>query len=476
MAAILLHVVLYLLQGIPTLPNQGGTITGTLTTDTKTPAAGVRVAAMVQPENFADVASAASLASIAETDEAGRYRLENVPPGRYYLTAGRVELPTYYPGTLDIAAGRIVTVGAGLTVAGVDFALKDISDRGVETVNAVVRIPIEIQIDDGSRIPIFSPRGKVALGLTLNSDGSKSDVPLDLSSVTLPYATGDYMVRVDNLPDGYSVKSISFGVVDLLSKPLHLTLENLPVPVPGERMAFIATQSGVFIQRRLSGSLSATTQYLIPVSAAPAVISGSITSSTVLKVSLAAKPLPDSVSSGVRVRGKTENPAQQEIYISGMPGTVYSDGSFEFRGVPPGRHFVAMFSNPSSARQRGAVIRVGDRDIDDLELQDVIVLPENILSASVIPPGKSADTAGAELHAIRLHIVDSATQRPVAGIVTIRGYVRSLTNSLPADGEFEIEDLLPGTYTLKIETFERTTLTRAVVIENGDVDLKLSVP
>src|SRR5215831_8338125 len=101
MVGILLHVLLWI-QGIPTLPNQGGTITGTLLTEESRPAANVRIAAMAQPENFTDVSSAASLVSIAETDNLGRFRLENVPAGRYYVVAGRVENPTYFPGTLDI--------------------------------------------------------------------------------------------------------------------------------------------------------------------------------------------------------------------------------------------------------------------------------------------------------------------------------------------------------------------------------------
>src|SRR6187401_719534 len=109
MFGILVYIVL-LMQGIPLLPTPGGTVTGVLTSDAGRPAAGVRVAVMEQPVNLADAASAAALVSIGETDDAGRFRLENVPPGRYYIAAGRVELPTFFPGTLEIAAGKIITV------------------------------------------------------------------------------------------------------------------------------------------------------------------------------------------------------------------------------------------------------------------------------------------------------------------------------------------------------------------------------
>jgi hypothetical protein len=65
---------------------------------------------------------------------------------------------------------------------------------------------------------------------------------------------------------------------------------------------------------------------------------------------------------------------------------------------------------------------------------------------------------------------------PVAGIVTVRGFNRSITYSLPADGEFEIPDLLPGSYGLKIEAFDRATLTRTFVVGEKDIDLNLMVP
>ena len=77
MIGIILQLML-LVQGIPPLPNQGGTVTGVLTTEASRPAAGVRVAVMEQPENPADIGGAAALVSIAETDEAGRFRLEKL--------------------------------------------------------------------------------------------------------------------------------------------------------------------------------------------------------------------------------------------------------------------------------------------------------------------------------------------------------------------------------------------------------------
>ncbi len=153
----------------------------------------------------------------------GRFRLENVPPGRYYITAGRVELPTFYPGTLEIAAGKIVTVASGETLSGVNFSIKDVSDRGVETINAALRIPFQVHTDAGVRIPIFSERGKVRLRLTHIPDGNSTVSLLDAPSVTLPIAAGEYQVSIENLPDDFTLNSLTFGTTNLLVDKLKVT-------------------------------------------------------------------------------------------------------------------------------------------------------------------------------------------------------------------------------------------------------------
>src|SRR5437762_18922 len=81
-----------------TPPDRAGTISGSLHAKDGSPLVGVRVAAMVIPDPGALDTDSLIYASLAKTDLQGRYRLESVPVGRYYLTAGFVTLPTYYPG------------------------------------------------------------------------------------------------------------------------------------------------------------------------------------------------------------------------------------------------------------------------------------------------------------------------------------------------------------------------------------------
>src|SRR5262249_459899 len=58
--------------------------------------------------------------SLAQTDASGRYRLE-VPAGRYYIAAGSVDSPTYYPNDTSVASAKVITVSAGGMVLDVNF-------------------------------------------------------------------------------------------------------------------------------------------------------------------------------------------------------------------------------------------------------------------------------------------------------------------------------------------------------------------
>jgi hypothetical protein len=101
---------------------QPGTISGTLYTIEGLPAAGVRVTAL-EAGNSIVTDSSQAMASIAQTDSRGRYKLEDVPPGRYFITAGMLDLQTYFPGAPASSGANIVTVGPSSKLAGLDFSL-----------------------------------------------------------------------------------------------------------------------------------------------------------------------------------------------------------------------------------------------------------------------------------------------------------------------------------------------------------------
>jgi Spy/CpxP family protein refolding chaperone len=120
-------------QIVPTPASQSGSVTGVIRTATGVPASGIRVTAM-RVDSTDDRLRA--MASLSQTDATGRYRLDNVPPGRYYITAGRVDLPTYYPGTLDMTKGTVISISSSSPSSDIDFVIQDTS-AAVPTVAGV---------------------------------------------------------------------------------------------------------------------------------------------------------------------------------------------------------------------------------------------------------------------------------------------------------------------------------------------------
>jgi len=187
MPAILLA--LFLFQGGA---NNAGAVTGVVRSG-GVPAPSVRVYAQ-QVRDAADASSpAAPLEGQAQTDAAGRYRLE-LAPGRYYIASGAVSSPTYYPGTTELAAAMLVTVTPGGVTEGIDFSSFTSVLPGISNAQpagglifGMVRYP------DGSR----------AVNITVMAFPSSAVVPA--GTVAPWYAT--LRVQTDSL-GGYSFRGV----------------------------------------------------------------------------------------------------------------------------------------------------------------------------------------------------------------------------------------------------------------------------
>jgi hypothetical protein len=93
-----------------------GSISGQLKKTDGSPAANIRIAAM-------DVSSEAGAAmmSITQTDSNGRYRLDSIPPGKYYVAAGQADALRYYSGISESSKPAVLTVNAGIAIGAIDF-------------------------------------------------------------------------------------------------------------------------------------------------------------------------------------------------------------------------------------------------------------------------------------------------------------------------------------------------------------------
>ena len=111
----------FLTQGAT--PQQSGAVSGRLSfTGTTGSPPVVRVAAIPAETDLPTADSI--LIGISSTDASGNFRLEGVPPGRYYIVAGFIVAPTYFPGVTRISDARVVTVTAGTVLTGINFAMQ----------------------------------------------------------------------------------------------------------------------------------------------------------------------------------------------------------------------------------------------------------------------------------------------------------------------------------------------------------------
>jgi len=456
MIAILLALI-FSLQGNAVAPKDTGTVTGVIRTASGSPAAGIRVVVMAPPDPQAGVAAEVSSFSLAQTDQSGAYRLENVPVGSYYIAAGRAALPTYFPGVLEMSKGKVVSISPNAIVANIDFVMDDASIRVPESAVDLsgvsgLTMPVQVRVEGNGKQPIFADGKPVMIRFTRKQDGAVFDTPLNASimNVLVPSSLpgSEYRVTVENLPGGYVVKSMMQNGIDLLNETLKITAKDFveaPIPVIGlsSKDALSSLNTG----RMAYGAGGPMTQ---------------------LEITLAG---PSSApATGVRVRGRVSYKGTWDISLVGGLSVLFADRSFECRSVAPGRHVILLTDKSASPeRVLAASIVVGDKDLDDVMVDETVVLPVNIK----FPPNSPPPGTNIPLASIRGLVADTATKVPVlGGSVTIKGKT-SATFPIDSEGLFQIPGLLPGAYELTIEGSSHVADHQNVTI--GDEDAQLNV-
>lgn len=111
----------------------------------------------------------------------------------------------------------------------------------------------------------------------------------------------------------------------------------------------------------------------------------------------------------------------ESVFLSGSPGTLFSDGSFEFSRVTAGRYTLQAREGP--------------------------------------PGGRTAESD-----------IDPLTRTVEGADVALTGGPQGYTTRAAADGTFEFPPVLPGQYTLMIRHFGFTNVTETVVVAGQDVN------
>jgi formylglycine-generating enzyme required for sulfatase activity len=212
--------------GLVPLQAESGVVAGKILTTAGSPAVLVAVVALDASRAIGGTTAGSHAVRAAETDSSGSYRL-HLPPGRYYIIAGAIESPTYYPGVPFEAGATVVGIAAGATVNGVDFPVSTRS-TGVTVSGRVILDPRQPAVS-APRSIVIGRAAAVIQERMIARDGSFTftKVPPGPYSLRLMPSPTDSIQAVPNMSRGsrYTINVGDTDVRDLeLTAPLTVTI------------------------------------------------------------------------------------------------------------------------------------------------------------------------------------------------------------------------------------------------------------
>jgi hypothetical protein len=310
--------------------------------------------------------------STSLTDGQGRYRFENVPPGRYFVIAGS----TYYPSTLEPDSATAITVAPNVATPSLDFRLLTAVGGAITgRVNPRPNTPRLNAILSGSGIDNF-------LQVPVGPDGT-----FQFGHV----GPGTYLVDLMPTPPGMDtvllrVANRDVAGLELVPPKTHEVTGRIVVPngpIPRSWLAFSTAKSYVGATINPDGTFRAQLHAARHLVELAGMQGGYSVSSIRLGSEDASKGfvVGDADVSGLvinvtpprrlpRVRGKIAGLAggapagtvsMTGPIVGSVQATVQPDGSFEFAAVPPGLY--SLTAPMVSASPINVVVSWNDTDV-----------------------------------------------------------------------------------------------------------------
>jgi hypothetical protein len=330
----------------PSVQPQTGVVTGQLLRSDGTPAAGIRIA--VTPVDAKDPTGVAGdLISLAQTDERGNYRLEDIPPGRYYIQAGLLDFPNYYPGatsfdkatSIDVEAGKTMQVDAFRMVRSTGVRISGSIPPGTAAGPQVIFIG-EVNANQLRNRALLNLgmgnlSGRMAVGTVVTRSVNGTTMTLRLSGIPFPGSAGASPTIVG--PDG------TFEIVGL--KPGTYTLFALPSNPP--------MQATVVVQDK--------------------------------DIEIALPTTPGVKVSGLLGVHETSRLPNEKLTLTGpiwgqLETTTDTAGAFEFPNVPAGTYSVRNLEG----------VELSSIDVDSNDLSGVVVPTLAVISGTAFVEDEGA--------------------------------------------------------------------------------------
>ncbi len=170
----------------------------------------------------------------APANDRGEYRIGKLPPGRYYIRvrAGRDNLPSWYPGVLEVENARAIDLREGQQAAGMDVHLG--RSGGVEVRGRVIP-------------PAGVPPGQVHVRFAFEDLGVTSPGP------SVPLAPGGSFTLHHVSPGRYILSATTSDIPDNAAPPAFLAWRR--IEVAGENIDGITLNVVQTVLRDLKGTV-----------------------------------------------------------------------------------------------------------------------------------------------------------------------------------------------------------------------------